>query len=443
MSTVTRYTDADIDRLMKRRYKALANNVYAAYDAILSQLPKETGGFGQSLQETFQVSLGGSVGSSTDGTLPLSNDVATLQAEYSPARLYGRAVIDNLAIENARSSEDAIVKLLDFKVNQTVLSFNRNRARIFFNDKTGVLGQFTAQATGTAALPTVVILNTGQYKIRKFHFEPRDYVNIGVAGLTSAAPCNPPFAAPANTSLFEVLSFNATTGALALSRISGTADLTDNGTFPTTNHYNVYMQGSQNADCTGLFDILFGTSVYGVTKQNRWTPHVIPGTSDSNLNGAEVTLDVLTTLYDLYNSETEQNFTHIITSPLQLRKIKRLMEGQKRYPVETESKALSSKGFGNEKLLAKVGFSAVKFFGNESSTVIQQHRLLRDDMIVFINRPHIRQRHIVAPQWAERDGTTWLRKDGVDQYEARYLTYAENLINPYHIGFIQGLSTTE
>jgi hypothetical protein len=405
----------------------------------LSQLPKEIGGFGQDLRETFMLSLGGSVGSSSNGILPQSNTARAEQAVYTPRRLYARARIDNLLIENSRTSEDSVVNVLDLEIKQKLLSFNRNRARMFFNDSSSTIGQFTGPATGTAATPTVTILNTGRYRRRRLHFEPRDYVNVGVAGLVAAAPNNPPFATPPLASTFEVLSFNPTTGALALSRLDGTDDLT---TLLATTNYNLYMQNSWNSDCTGIFDICFGSTYYGLPAQYRFQPFVLPGTVSSDAGNSELTTDMLTAVYDLYSAEAEQSFTHIVMPPVQWRKYKSLLESQKRFTTETKMYA-SPSGIGDDKLVAKVGYSAIKFFGAESSTVVTQHRLLRDDMVVFLNKNHIKQRHVAPPAWFEKEGSMWLREQGVDHYEARYGAYCENIINPYHVGFIQGLSTTE
>ena len=93
----TRHTDPDVDRILKRKYLSLADNVYATYDNIISQLPSEEGGFGQDLRETFVISLGGSVGANKSGILPKANRPGTIQAVYNEARHYGVLDIDNLA----------------------------------------------------------------------------------------------------------------------------------------------------------------------------------------------------------------------------------------------------------------------------------------------------------------------------------------------------------
>lgn len=418
---VTRLSDSDINRLLKRVYRPLANNVYATYDSILSQIAKETGPFGDGLKETIQLSQGGSVGASDAGILPTSNHAKTIQTSANARRHYARALIDNFAIEDARGGEASILKVVDFEIKNKILAFNRNRARNFFNDATGTLGQFSGNASGTATAPTVTILDTGRYRRRRLHFEPRDYVNVNSL-----------------TSVFEVVSYAETTGVLTLSRVSGSDDLTAIG----AGTHSIFMQNSKDQDRFGLLSACFDTTYYGISAQYRFQPFVLPGTTDSDAQNAQLTTDMITSIYDKYSSDTEQAFTHIIMSPVQFRKYKSLQEARKRDCVEVQQKALSS-GIGDEKLIAKVGYSAIKYFGADSSTVIMQHRLMRDDMVIFLNKEHIKERNTMNPGWLERDGSMWLRVDGLDQYEARYGAYGENLVNPYHVGFIQGLNTTE
>lgn len=436
MPTVTKYTDADINRLFKKEYAPWSSNVFATYDAILSQFAIEVGTFGEEIQQTFDISLGGSVGaggSSLGGILPLSNNAETVRIVAGPHQHYARCIFDNLSVENAKSKgKGAVVSLLDYITKQKIASFNRNEARNFFNDSTGVLGQFSGSAGGTATNPTMTILNTGRYRRRALHFEPKDYVNVG---LGAAAP---PFATAPLSSVFQIDSYNASTGLLTLSRVSGSTDLTTIG----AGTWNVYMQNSWNADKTGILNMCFDTSFYGVSSRYRFQPFVLPGTTDSDVLGANIDTDMITSMYDNYSALSEQSFTHIVLPPVQFRKYKSLLESQKRAMYEVQMKAIPS-GIGDDKMIAKVGYSAIKFYGAESSCVVMQHRLLRDDMVLFLNKNHIKRRFIMEPQWQDRDGTTFLRVEGLDQYEARYAAYGEWLINPYHIGFIQGLNTTE
>jgi hypothetical protein len=446
MSNITKLTDADIARLLKRRYRPLANNTYAFYDAILAQFPSEIGGFGEELQRTIQTSLGGSVGASLDGSaLPGSNVAATIREAHSGKRHYARAMIDQYAIENSRQSEDAIVKVVDFEIKNKLLSFNRNRARNFFNDTTGVLGQFSAASGigGTAANPTVTIQSGGRYRRRPLHFEPKDFVNVGEAGLVASgiAAAIPPFTTAPNSSVFEITSYNKNTGVLSLKRISGSLDITTG--LDALKFYNVYMQNSWTADRTGIFDVLFASSIYGVTKQYRYEPFIVPGTTASDVGGVELTPDLITSVFDQYSAETDgKSFTHIVLPPLQWRKLKNQLEGQGVRLQGTTVKAASS-GIGDKNVFAEIGYNAIKYYGQDNNCVLMQHRLLRDDMVVFFNKNEHVIRDIMPAGWFEKDGTMWLRLPEQDFYEARYGCYGDNLFNPYHFGFIQNLSITE
>jgi hypothetical protein len=436
MTKVSIRTDADLNRLFKSRYLPISNDVYANYDSILSRIEKQVGGFGEALKRTHTLTLPGSVGAGNGSSLPTANIARTVQPSWDFKTHHAVAFLDNATIENSKSDADAMVSILDNAVAGALLSNARNRVRNFLNDSTGVLGQFSGSATNTAGGVAqvnveVTILNTGRYRRRTFHLEPRDYVFIGLGAAT------PPFVTPPLASKFEIESYNRETGLLRLNRVDGATDLTTIG----AGTWNIYMQNSFNLDRTGLLDICFNTTVNGVAKQNRYTPFVIPGTTDSDVGGAELDISMLTSIVDRYSSETQQEFTDIVLSPVVYRKFKNLIseKGLQFQDVQVRPNVPGQ----SEEITAKLGMSAIKYFGIGASTVIQQHRLLRDDMALFLNRNHIAERCVTAPGWFDDDGTIFLRVPGTNYRAAHYNSYGEFIIHPYHVGFIQGLNTSE
>ena len=433
------FTDADINRLFKRRYLPYAKTFYANYDAFLRDLRKEKGGFGQDMFQTHSLSQAGSVGGGGGaGLAPIVTTSKRVQASFQPTKAYAACLLDHYTVEASRSSEDAMVRVLDEEVMGKIESFNRNRSRNFFNDSTGVLCQFSGAASNTSGGVATVdvevtVLNTGRYRRRQLHLEPRDYVQIGVGASA------PPFATPALPSKFEIVSYNKSTGLLRLSRKTGSDDLTT----LAAGTYNVYMQDSQNGDAIGLLNMCFDTTLNGITRQYRYEPRTITGTTDGDVGDANLDISMITEIFDGYNADTQQSFTDIIMSPIQMRKLKVALMDRGVAIQDVERGVTDSKG---EKTGIKAGVTGIKYFGGGSSCVMRQHSMLRDDMIVFVNRDHQFIRHLFEPAWLKTgltDGTIFTRTPGTSDYSALYASYYQNILHPYHIGFIAGLNVTE
>jgi hypothetical protein len=315
--------------------------------------------------------------------------------------------------------------------------------RQWFNDGTGVLGQFTNQASntsgGTAGVDVeVTILNTGRYRRRFFHFEPNLTVQVGVGA------ANPPYNTAALPTLFRIKAFVQSTGLLTLERVQGNEDITQVGTLPNGTN-NVYIQDSRNADFLGLLGFCFDTTFNGIASQYRYQPYAIPGLTNNEFTSA-LDLDLFNRAVNGLATQTGEAPTHCLLSPVQMRILISLFEdrGINVTPIEIDpsSNAPSSTrerykktGFG--------GYSALKYISAAGSVIVMEHRMVRDDMALFVNVNHLSQRYITMPEWYDGDGNKWHRFQDKDAGAAFYRAYGENIIHPFHMTYLQGLSTTE
>lgn len=412
---ITTQSDSGYDALFKRNYLKLADNLYNSFDNVYSVLKKSFGTIGGKQSEhPVEVTFGGGVGASTDGTLPVADHTDFLNPVYTAKRNYARINIDNLTIEQSEKKEWAFVKAIDQETVGKLKSFNRNIARQIMNDGTGILGQFTGPAGGTAAAPTMTILTTGNYGRRHACFEKGDSVQINSL-----------------SSRFRITSYNRSNGLLTLSRQSGSDDLT--GLAVST--HNVYMHNSKDAETYGFLGFFNNSTHYGVAEEFRWEPLEIAAAS------APLDTEMLTELVEKQEELTDESFTHIIMSPYQYRKYISLLEDQKRFPVPVDVKMKPNK-MTSPDLVARVSFGGIQYVGSSGNITVMKNKFLRDDMVLGINTNYGEVRHVKKPGWAQRDGTVFLRMEDRDAYEARYVCYSEFCFNPFYVAAITGLATS-
>jgi hypothetical protein len=411
MSTTT-LSDADYAPIFKKHYFKLGDNLYNTFDNVYSLLKKTYNFGGASGEHPISVTFGGGVGSSSTGILPDANNTSFIKPVYTAKRMYARIKIDQFTIDSSNSSEHAFIKAIDQETTGKLKSFNRNVARAFFNDGTAVLGQFSGSQAGTATAPVVTIINTGNYRYRRAHFEKGDYVNVN----TDAA-------------VFEITAVNHATRAITLSRLSGSLDLTAIG----AGDHEIYMQNSKDADPYGLMGIVLNSSHYGVTEEFRYEPFEIDAAS------APLETEMLTELIEAQETDTDQAPSHIVCSPTQYRKYLALLEDQKRYPVPVEI-PMRGNSRTSKDLVARVSYSGIQYVGAQGSISVMKNKYVRDDMLFTLNTNEIEVAHVTKSGWAQRDGTIFMRMVDVDSYEARYRCYMETKINPFHVGYIKDLA---
>ena len=410
---ITTQTDSGYDALFKRNYLKLADNLYNSYDNVYSIHKKSFGTIGGAQSEhPVETTFGGGVGASSDGTLPAADHTDFVKPIYTAKRNYARINIDNMTIEQSEKKEWAFVRAIDQETTGKLKSFNRNMARILMNDGSGVLGQFTGPAGGTAAAPTMTILNTGNYKRRHACFEKGDSVNIGT-----------------DSTRFRITSYVRSTGVLTLARVTGSLDAT--GLAATT--HSIYMQNSKDAEPYGYLGFFNNSTHYQVAEEFRWEPLEIPAAS------APLDTEMLTEMVEKQEELTDESFTHLIFSPMQYRRYISLLEDQKRFPVPVDVKPRPNK-MTSADLIAKVSFGGIQYVGATGNITCMKNKFVRDDMVLGINVNKSEIRHVKKPGWAQRDGTVLLRMEDRDAYEARYFCYSENCINPFYVAAITGLA---
>lgn len=418
---ITIKSDTDYDPIFKKNYLKLGDNLYNTFDNVHSQHRKSFGTIGGKQTEgAIEVTFGGGYGASSDGSLPVANNTGYLQPVYTPKRTYSRINIDNMTIETSAKDEWSFVRAIDQETVAKLRNFNRNHARILMNDGSGILGQFTGPAGGTAAAPTMTILTTGNYGRRHACFEKGDYIQV----ILNAA------SAPLG-SLFEITNYVRSTGVLTLARRTGSDDLT---TSAAATH-SILAQGAYNAEPYGYLGILNNSTHFSVPEEQRWQPLRIAA------GGAPLDTEMLTQLCEQSSELTDTSFTHLVMSPYQYRKYIALLEDQKRFPVPVEVKAKPNK-MTSPDLIARVSFGGIQYVGSQGNITVLQHRFMRDDVVMGINVNEYEIRHVKKPGWASRDGTVFLRMEDQDAYEARYVCYSENCINPFYVGFVSGLATS-
>jgi len=323
--------------------------------------------------------------------------------------------LDRKTIVASRGKQAAFIEATKEETEGKLKSFNRTQACALFNDGTGILGQTSGSASGTAAAPIVTILNTGTYQFRQGFFEEGDYVQIVQSGSTVLS------------SMFEITAVNTTTRAVTLSRILGSDDLTTIG----AGTHNIVLQNSNAAAPMGIkgaCDFASGT-LFGVTFARRWSPY------NNVLSAASlISVDLLNKAILQMDQRAGEAPNIIALSTIQMEKFLNLLEDKKRYTVGVESK-------GN-KLAAKAmaSFSGIEFMGPRGAIPVVSSRYIRDDTAYLLNTNKMFRLHEEKFGWFDEDNTVLLRMQDQDAYEARYGGYYENFINPLFQGKIENLS---
>lgn len=389
----------DQSNLFKTKFGKLSENTYNSANVMLGRVKKEYNFVGEDMKVAVPTSFAGGVGS---GSLPTANPGSYGKATITAKKVYAVTEIDRETIKASSNDEGAFVNGLKHTVSKTVESWNRNASRILFGDGTGALGTVSANATGSAAAP-VIIITAATWK--EANWEENDYVNFGT-----------------DSSVFEVTAVAPSTRTVTLARISGSLDLTSAGSGVVA-----YMQGSKDNDPLGLKAVCDATSstLYGITVGRRWQA------SQQDANGAGISTDRMNQLMLEVQYKCGKVPRMLVTSFTQYRKILNLLEDQKVYTVEP--RATDLKG--------KISFKGVEFMSSAGPVGIFPERFCDDDRLYALNDNFITVHHRPDFGWFDDDGTVFLRLSDSDAYGARYGGYYQNYIVPSFQGVITGLAT--
>lgn len=389
----------DQSALFKTKFGKLSENAYNSANVMLGTIKKEYNFVGEDMKVAVPTYFAGGVGS---GSLPTANPASAVKATLSAEKVYSVTEIEREALKASMGNEGAFVEAMKWNVQKTVESFNRNASRILFNDGTGALGTINANASGTAAAPTIVISAATWVE---GHWEENDYVNCST-----------------DASVFRIDSVVPSTRSIVLTRLSGTLDLTATGS-----GLIVYMQNSKDNDPLGLKGVCDATSgtLYGVTVARRWQATQIAA------DGAGISSDALNELILKIQFKCGKAPKKLITSYTQYRKILNFLEDSKVYKVEPRSNDLRG----------KVSFEGIEYISDAGPIGIFADRMCEDDRIYGVNTDFITSYHRPDFGWFDDDGTVFLRLATTDAYGARYGGYYQNYIIPTFQGVITGLAT--
>jgi len=410
---IATYTDSNFSPLFKRVWGEYGSNLYGtgAEDPAFSQVKKTFNFKGSQMDFPLDLSFGGGVG---NGSLPEANTSKKVTVVLTRKKSYARMKLDRETMIASRGREGAFQDATRYETEAKLRSFMRLMACWFYNDGSGILGQFSGSASGTAAAPVVTALNTGSYTFRQAFFEEGDYINVVTAALTVLP------------SMWEITAVNTTTRAITLALVSGSSDLTAVG----AGTHSIVMQGSYNACQMGIKGAVEASStLYGIAIQRRYQAQTLAAA------GQPIAVDHLNRLAVSGNNLTGKYFTHFIGSARQYEKLLNRQGDARRYvDVLSSTNKMAPK--------IKMSFRGLALDTTAGEIPFLPSRYVEDDRIYAINTDYIEMKHAEKFGWFEEDGSLLQRLPSDDAYEARYGGYSETWINPFYQAYISGLSTT-
>jgi len=421
------------DESFRIKYGKLAEVVFNAGHEILSQVKVNEKFVGKSYVEDQPLGFSGSVGSRK---LPLANTGKYANSILYSKKVYGRVYIDRESLKAASTSEGAFYDFMDRPMEDLMMSYDRNRSRMLFGDGTAILGYGDAGAAdvtgaGTVGSPYVVTFTAA--KFNEGNWEEGDYVQI-VTGINALGAGGTAEGGDNTTNLLEVVSVDPVnytvslvgTSAILAARVASPAPLgaTD----------AIVMQRSYEGDMTGLRKLskytvawqtgTTGLDLYGIPLQRRWSMYV-KDESGANISTAILNNNIIQVKY-----RSGRDINLIASSYTQYAKMLELAENDKRYPmVPVNAK------------YATFGFDAVQYMTPTGPVPVIMDRMCQKDEIWLLNTKYME--FYLRPggiEFAEEDGTTFLRSVDEDTYEARLASYGELFISPGYQGHIKNLS---
>jgi len=400
---MAKYDLSTASNLFKIKYGKLSDNVYNSSNVTLGRVKKSYDFVGKQMLIAQPLSFAGGVGA---GLLPTSNYQSVADIAVTAKKVYSTVQIDREAIKASSENQGAFIEMTKHAAQRGVESFMRVASMFLFGNSDGSLGTVSANASGTAADP-VVVISAATWK--EASFEEKDYVNCGT-----------------DASVFEIIAVVPATRTVTLNRISGALDLTAAGSGLV-----VYLQNSKDMAPSGLKAVCDATTgtLYGIPVSRRWQASQIAAA------GAGITPDLMNQLMLDVQRKSGKVPNLIVTSFTQYRKILNVLEDQKEYLVEPRS----------EDLKGKISFRGLEFMSSAGAVPIFPERFVEDDRLYALNDHNIHLHHRPDFGWFDDDGSVFMRVGGgsgsIDAYGATYGGYYENLITPSFQGVITGLAT--
>jgi hypothetical protein len=407
---------------MKTKFGTVSDNVYNTATPLLAMIKRTQDFVGEDQKYPIPTGYEGGVGS---GSLPTAGKSNAEKLTFSTKKVYARVAIERQLMKQASNKDGAFVKALAHKMKKGVESYVRNDSRMIFGLGTGELCVGSASAAnvtgdGSTATPYLVTIKSQKStsgaitQNKRANLEKRDLVNVN-----------------SETTDLEIVSvlveadFDIVVGLVGTS--ARLATLTTANPFTTTD--KLYMQGSKDADISGLREICDATSgtKFGITIGDRWQAF------QKAVSSGSVTEDLLTEVLYGVEEQCGQWPDVIVTSYKQHRKISNFLSDSRRFNITPR--------YGSEKLKAKISWNALSMQspGNKEIPIIID-RFCEDDRIYFLNTDHITMHHAPDHGWFDDDGSIFMRQADDDSYEARYGGYKQAVIHPPFQGVLTGLA---
>jgi hypothetical protein len=375
---------------------------------LLSKIKRDEKFLGKSKVIEAVTSFGGGVGA---GTLPETAVWDDQNATLTRKKLYSRIILDREAMKASKNGQGAFEDATKRRVKKGVQDFVRNLSRTQFALENGKLFEGDNATTVTGAGTTgdpYLVKGLSSTWVQGF-VEKHDKVNVG-----------------AETTVLEITAVNYTTRVVSLVGTSTTLSTAVGAVAATS--AKIYMQGSKDNDPQSILAACKATtgSLYGIDVGPRWQA------AQRDAASAALSTDLMSEVISTVEFNCGESPDLIVTSYKQLRKLQNLLGDKVRYCIDQPRNPLFRK--------AAFQFSGVEFGTAGGPIMVVADRMCPDDHMLFLNTDAIELYSAGPAQWAEDDGTVFLRLAGSDAYEARYIMYGETFVNPAQQGVLFSLA---
>lgn len=378
---------------------------------LLSKIDRNEKFLGKSRVLEAVTSFGGGVGA---GTLPETAIWDDQNATITRKKLYSRIILDREAMKASKGGIGAFEDATKRRVKKGVQDFTRNLSRTMFALENGKLfegdNSTTVTGAGTSIAPYVVVGLASTW-VQGF-VELHDKVNVG-----------------SETTILEITAVNWTTRAVSLVGTSATlAAVSSTGGSSSATTAKVYMQGSKDNDPQSILAACAATSstLHGITVGPRWQA------AQLNAASAALSTDLMAEVVSTVEFNCGESPNLIVTSHKQKRKLENLLGDKVRYCMDSPRNPLFQK--------ANFQFQGVEFGTSKGPVTVVADRMCPDNVMLFLNTDQICLYSAGPAQWADDDGSVFMRLAGSDAYEARYACYLETFVNPASQGYLYGLA---